>query len=156
VVELQARVVSLPPGKARLRRRMGVVSARVLVPLVVLVAPLTAGCMGDTSNPEPSSPQADTHLEIEYWPQGVGQESLHSTLDCPPDAQLRACRLLASARDDLFAPVPKDVACSEIYGGPQVAEIRGTFRGRPVNARFNRTNGCEIERWERIRFLLPD
>jgi hypothetical protein len=111
--------------------------------------------MGEASKPTPSSPNAETHLEIEYWPQGVGKESRRSTLDCPEGAELKPCRFLASARADLFAPVPKDVACNEIYGGPQVAEVRGTFRGRPVNARFDRTNGCEIERWERIRFLLP-
>jgi hypothetical protein len=124
--------------------------------VTIAFALIAAGCMGEASQPDSMTPEAETQLEIEYWPQGVGQESRRSTVDCAPDAQLRACRLLASARDDLFAPVPKDVACSEIYGGPQVAEIRGTFRGRPVNARFNRTNGCEIERWERIRFLLPD
>jgi hypothetical protein len=111
--------------------------------------------MGEASKPESSSPNAETHLEIEYWPQGVGKESRRSTLDCPEGSELKPCRLMASAGADLFAPVPKDVACNEIYGGPQVAEIRGTLQGRPVNARFDRTNGCEIERWERIRFLLP-
>jgi hypothetical protein len=111
--------------------------------------------MGEASKPESSSPNAETHLEIEYWPQGVGKESRRSTLDCPEGSALKPCRLMASAGADLFAPVPKDVACNEIYGGPQVAEIRGTLQGRPVNARFDRTNGCEIERWERIRFLLP-
>lgn len=112
--------------------------------------------MGENSTPQPSSPQADTYLEIEYWPQGMGQESRRSTLDCPPESSLKACQVLSSASDRLFAPVPKDVACSEIYGGPEIAQISGTFKGQTVNARFNRTNGCEIERWERIRFLLPN
>jgi hypothetical protein len=123
--------------------------------LLLAVGVLGAGCMGEASKPMPSSPASATHLEVEYWPQGVGSESRRSTLDCPPGSALEACRLLASAGADLFAPVPKDVACNEIYGGPQVAEVRGTFRGRPVNARFNRTNGCEIERWNRMQFLLP-
>src|SRR5688500_13674780 len=98
--------------------------------------------MGEASKPESSSPPSSTQLEIEYWPQGVGKESRRSTLDCPEGAELKPCRLLASAGADVFAPVPRDVACNEIYGGPQVAEIRGTLRGRSVNARFNRTNGC--------------
>jgi hypothetical protein len=123
---------------------------------LLALALIAAGCMGEASQPDSMAPQeAETHLEIEYWPQGVGAESRRITLDCPPDAEAEACRMLASAKDDLFAPVPKDVACNEIFGGPQVAEVRGTFRGRPLNARFNRTNGCEIERWERISFLLP-
>jgi hypothetical protein len=123
---------------------------------LLALALIAAGCMGEASNPGSSSPKADTRLEIEYWPQGVGQESRRSTVECPPGSSLKACQVLASARDNLFAPVPKDVACSEIYGGPEIAEIRGTFKGQTVNARFNRTNGCELERWERIRFLLPN
>jgi hypothetical protein len=47
------------------------------------------------------------------------------------------------------------MACIEIYGGPQVAEVRGTFRGRQVAARFSREDGCQIERWDRVRFLFP-
>jgi hypothetical protein len=56
---------------------------------------------------------------------------------------------------DPFAPVPKNVACTEIYGGPQVARVRGVFRGRRVRAGFDRTNGCEIARWNRVAFLFP-
>ena len=52
--------------------------------------------------------------------------------------------------------MPKDVACTEIYGGPQEADVRGTFRGRPVDAHFSRTNGCEIERWDTVQFLFPE
>jgi len=80
------------------------------------------------------------------------------TLHCPPGGTLphpaRACERLA-AIDKPFAPVPRNVACTEIYGGPQVAEVRGTFRGRKVNARFTRTDGCEIARWNKVRFLFP-
>jgi hypothetical protein len=123
--------------------------------VLLVLALILAGCMGENSTPQSSSPKSETHLAIEFWPQGEDAESRRMTLDCPANSSLKACQMLTSAREDLFAPVPDDVACSEIYGGPEVAEIRGTFTGRPVNARFNRTNGCEIERWERIRFLLP-
>jgi len=54
-----------------------------------------------------------------------------------------------------FRPVPADTACTEIYGGPHVAEVRGRFRGRRVSAQFTRTDGCQIERWNRVRFLFP-
>ena len=80
------------------------------------------------------------------------------TLRCPSGGTLphpaRACERLA-AIDKPFAPVPRNVACTEIYGGPQVAEVRGTFRGHKVNARFTRTDGCEIARWNKVRFLFP-
>jgi hypothetical protein len=51
--------------------------------------------------------------------------------------------------------VPENIACIEIYGGPQVARVTGTFRGRRVWATFRRTDGCEIARWNRVRFLFP-
>jgi hypothetical protein len=46
------------------------------------------------------------------------------------------------------------VACTEIYGGPQVARVRGYCRGAQVRATFNRTNGCQIARWNRVAFLF--
>jgi hypothetical protein len=48
------------------------------------------------------------------------------------------------------------MACTAIYGGPQRARVTGRLRGYPVRATFNRTNGCEIARWDRVRFLFPN
>ncbi|MEU8890187.1 SSI family serine proteinase inhibitor [Streptomyces sp. NPDC048442] len=55
---------------------------------------------------------------------------------------------------DPFAPVPPDAACTMIYGGPQRAHVTGRWAGRPVDAEFDRTNGCEIARWDRFSRLL--
>jgi hypothetical protein len=44
--------------------------------------------------------------------------------------------------------------CSMIYGGPQQALVAGTLNGQSVRARFKRTNGCEIARWNRLAFLF--
>jgi hypothetical protein len=44
--------------------------------------------------------------------------------------------------------------CTEIYGGPAEALVTGTHRGRRIWARFNRTDGCRIERWRRHAFLF--
>ena len=66
----------------------------------------------------------------------------------------RACARL----DELvrpFAPVPDGSVCTEIYGGPQTARVTGTFRGRRIWVVFRRTNGCEIDRWNRHAFLFP-
>ena len=46
--------------------------------------------------------------------------------------------------------MPQDTACTEIYGGDQVA----TVTGPGVQAFFNRANGCEIERWDDVAPLL--
>jgi hypothetical protein len=42
-----------------------------------------------------------------------------------------------------------------VYGGRAVAKVTGLIGGHPVNARFTRTDGCEIARWDRLGFLLP-
>ena len=123
-----------------------------------MAALLAAGCMGRSSSEGEGDESRTTSLEISVTPGGEVPTKIW-TLRCPdggtlPDAA-EACDKLESM-DDPFAPVPKDVACTEIYGGPQTAEVRGTFRGQPVNARFNRTNGCEIERWDKVQFLFPD
>jgi hypothetical protein len=91
-----------------------------------------------------------TSLTITVWP-GAGSESFTYTLRCPspnPD-----CAALARVARP-FAPIPPEMACAQIYGGPQRALVRGTYNGRRIWARFNRTDGCQIARWNRHRFLF--
>lgn len=65
-----------------------------------------------------------------------------------------ACRDLAAAAAAL-APAPTDQLCTQQYGGPQTARISGTYRGRPVDVRLERTDGCAIARWEALGDVLP-
>jgi hypothetical protein len=103
---------------------------------------------------------ASTSLHITVWPYGQGHAPKRSyTLTCAPVAgtlphRLAACRRLAQLKAP-FAPTPENVACTQIYGGPQQAVVMGTFRGRLIRATFNRREGCEIERWNRVAFLFP-
>ncbi|WP_432544983.1 SSI family serine proteinase inhibitor [Kineococcus sp. SYSU DK002] len=69
-----------------------------------------------------------------------------------PDAE-NACAAIAAARDP-WAPVPADMACTMVYGGPQTATVTGTWGGVAVDARFARNDGCEIARWDRLAPLL--
>ncbi|WP_241827271.1 SSI family serine proteinase inhibitor [Streptomyces graminilatus] len=57
---------------------------------------------------------------------------------------------------DPFAPVPPDSVCTMMYGGPATAHVTGTWAGRPVDATFDRSNGCQMDRWDRLVPLLPD
>jgi hypothetical protein len=82
------------------------------------------------------------------------------TLTCDPPGgdhpdPAAACAALEKGKAP-FAPVPKDMACTEIFGGPQTATITGTWRGEQVNASYNRSNGCEIARWERLIPVFQD
>ena len=127
---------------------------------LAFVVLLATGCSGRTTDDDDGveSPGVlRTELEISVTPGGEAPTKVW-TLNCPDGGTLpnaaQACEQLLQL-DDPFAPVPKDRACTQIYGGPQEADVRGTFRGRPVEAHFDRGNGCEIERWDKVGFLFP-
>ena len=108
----------------------------------------------------PAAPAtAETNLRIVVWPNGKAAPSRQWTLRCGPTGgslprRARACRLL-SARRRPFRAVPRDAVCTAVYGGPAVATVRGRFRGNRVRTSFKRTDGCQIARWDRVRFLFP-
>jgi len=105
---------------------------------------------------------AGTSLRVSYWEGGSGSapDSVW-TLRCSPAGgslarPARACAKLAAGGAMLFASVPPDTACTEIYGGPQRARVVGTVAGKRVWTTFTRANGCEISRWARVSpWLLP-
>jgi hypothetical protein len=82
------------------------------------------------------------------------------TLSCQPPGgnhpdPSKACGVLGSNGAKAFQPTPANVACSQVYGGPQKALIRGTWRGKAVDAQFDLENGCEVARWNLLLGLLP-
>ena len=103
-----------------------------------------------------------TSVRLTYWADSAKPAaSVVWTLRCdPPRGSLqqpaRACELIASGGAKLFAPVPRGIACTQIYGGPQKARVVGTVLGARVWATFTRTDGCQIGRWQRLSpWLLP-
>jgi len=75
--------------------------------------------------------------------------------DTAPDA----CDFLAStqdARTRLIDGVPKDRACTEIYGGGEVADISGSINGTAVSTTVDRANGCGIADWDLLRPILVE
>jgi hypothetical protein len=54
----------------------------------------------------------------------------------------------------VFEPVSGMTACTQQYGGPETATVKGTLHGEPIDAKFSRVNGCEIARWEEVAPLL--
>jgi hypothetical protein len=131
----------------------------VLAPLAAAVA---LGCVFGCSSSAASDSVAGkwrANLQIAVWPQGKrGADPQRWTLRCGPvggtlPAKSRACRRLLALKDPFAAS--GGGACIQIYGGPQVAEVRGRLRGAPIGTTFTRTDGCQIERWNRVRFLFP-
>jgi hypothetical protein len=130
---------------------------RLLGVSALALAALAAACGSDDG----SAAAAPTgHLTITVWPLGEGAGGARRwTLRCGPPGgthphAAKACARLAAV-PNAFQPVPRDVMCTQIYGGPQVALVTGSYAGRRINARFNRVNGCEISRWDRIAVLFP-
>jgi hypothetical protein len=99
-----------------------------------------------------------TGLRIVYRTD-VGAPARVTTLHCgPPRGTVAnpaaACQRLQALGRAAFAPTPRGMACTQIYGGPQTALVSGTLDGRRVWAHFTRRDGCEIARWNRVEFLL--
>ncbi|WP_190082896.1 SSI family serine proteinase inhibitor [Streptomyces longisporoflavus] len=88
---------------------------------------------------------------------GTYELECHPTGGTHPRAQ-EACERLDQERwgRDAFAPTPADANCTMQYGGPATARITGTWHGRPVNATYDRKNGCEISRWNNMVPVLPE
>jgi hypothetical protein len=103
---------------------------------------------------------ASTSLHVTVWPNGQGHAPKRTyTLRCAPAAgtlphRAAACARLAKLKAP-FAGTPKNVACTQIYGGPQEALVTGRFRGVLVRSWFSRRDGCQIDRWTHIGFLFP-
>ena len=122
------------------------------VPLIGLLVALALGC-GSAE-----SANGSTSLTVTVWPEGRGAGRTTWTLRCDPPRgthprRAAACTALARAKTP-FAPVAETAICTQIYGGPDEALVRGTYRGRRVSARFERTDGCQITRWNRLSSVL--
>jgi Subtilisin inhibitor-like len=128
----------------------------------VLVAGL--GCGAGQSAPSGGSTgtaaKPATDLRITVWPKGRdgAAKPQRWTLRCGPDGGTlprrgAACDRLAKLKKP-FAPTPGTLACIDLYGGPQQALVTGTHDGRRVWATLSARNGCEIARWNKLKFLL--
>ena len=124
---------------------------------------LAAGLLlavGGCSNGEDDQPGTSTDLTITVTAD-EGATPVVMQLECDPPRgdhpqPAEACKEIAAAGLSIFQPVPKDQACTMIYGGPQEATISGSFKGAHVEGEFNRSNGCEIDRWEKLGTTVFD
>ena len=121
----------------------------------LLALAVVAGCGGGSGD----GGNAKIDLKLTLWPTGTNGDSVTWTLRCAPAGGTHtqaasACRKLGTMSSP-FAPIPKDAACTDQYGGPQVALVTGFFRGRALWVQLANRNGCEIARFTRLSFLVP-
>jgi hypothetical protein len=125
------------------------------VPLVVLLIAclaLAAGCGEDDEQAARPGGSAFAELTVTVDRDGKGPDRARARrVTCAAAAD---CPALAAVKAEELEPTPGDVACTELYGGPQTATVTGRLRGREIDARFSRVNGCEIARWQAATAIL--
>jgi hypothetical protein len=67
----------------------------------------------------------------------------------------KLCRRAYALKRFLSSAPDTDRACTEIYGGPDRARVRGFIQNADVDRRFGRADGCEIADWDVAQRLLP-
>jgi hypothetical protein len=120
---------------------------------------VTAGPPSSAAPGTPASAKTRLTITVRMSPTA---KPVTRTLTCdPPGGDVprapdvcAALARVAAAKPDPFAPTPKGQMCTQIYGGPQVATIKGVWNGRKIDATITRTNGCEIKRWNDLAALL--
>ncbi|MEV7425618.1 MULTISPECIES: SSI family serine proteinase inhibitor [unclassified Streptomyces] len=134
---------------------MPVRTALVAALLLTVTAPVTAASA--------TSPAPVDHLTVTVAHSGSARTDGTFELYCHPGGgDHRAVQDACDALDgmtkwgqDTFAPPPGRAKCTAQDGGPATARVTGVWAARAVDARFRRTNGCEVSRWDRFKPLLP-
>jgi len=116
---------------------------------------LSLAACGDEAK---SAGSADaTKLTVRVDGDGSGPTKVRTLdLTCAEGDKDGACAAAANLSAADLAPTPANTACTQIYGGPETASITGTLNGEPVDAKFSRTDGCEIKRWDAAAPLLDE
>jgi hypothetical protein len=129
---------------------------RILFAAAALAALAAASCGGEG---DATGNQA-ADLKVVVRPDGPAGAARRATIACdrlgPGSPGSPVCDELGGLSRRDLAPVPRDVACAEVYGGPAVASVRGTLHGKRVSARFSLSDACEVRRWGRNSALLGE
>lgn len=143
--------------------------------ILVIALSLTACAVDDTDVPIPVEPDggigdgagppgggfavADLTITIEHPDAATveyqvtceeGTATIVGLADLPADAACRQLSIPEVQERLVTPPLPGDRVCTEIYGGPDTAHIRGTLDGQPVDTVIDRANGCGISDWDNL------
>ncbi|MFF1403153.1 SSI family serine proteinase inhibitor [Streptomyces sp. NPDC058294] len=151
-------MTSLLSGAGRRPLLASLAGAASLLPLLTAVPASAAGAVPPPVRPE----DRGDHLTVVVRHAGAGRDGTYQ-VSCHPDAGRHpdvagACRVLDTRTRwgrDPFAPVDPGAVCTPLYGGPATAHVTGVWAGRPVDASYDRGDGCQIRRWDRMVPLLP-
>ncbi|MEU8603129.1 MULTISPECIES: SSI family serine proteinase inhibitor [Streptomyces] len=134
-----------------------------LASLASLSAAHPAAATGAGAGASTGSVPAGDHLTVTVRDAGAGADGTFELYCNPgggthPDPEGACAAVERDTRwgQDAFAPVPEGSVCTMQYGGPATAHVTGVWAGRPVDVTYDRRDGCEISRWDRMVPLLPE
>lgn len=143
----------VPPGARAALRRF---AAGAAVVSAAALATMSA------APPAAASAQEGDRLTVTVRDAGEGLDGTYEVTCRPgrgshPDPEGACAAVERNTRwgQDTFAPPQRDAICTMQYGGPATAHVTGTWAGRPVDAVYDRRNGCAIDRWDALVPLLP-
>jgi hypothetical protein len=122
---------------------------RVAAALIACLTLVACGSGDERDDGRAAAPGREgASLIVKVQPKGPKGPMRRTRIECERLGEGRErCRRLGDLTVKQLAPVPPDIACAEIYGGPARARVTGKLRGERIDARFNRTDACEIKRW---------
>jgi hypothetical protein len=108
-------------------------------------------------------PGADAELDVQYSHPEAGVEFSYG-IECGEsgaqvtgaidqsgvDAATACGALTETAVVERLVDGPDHDVCTEIYGGPDVAEVTGTVGGEQVETTVDRADGCGINDWDEV------
>lgn len=97
---------------------------------------------------KPTPESQPTELFLECTADGVGETTTVPNAAAACEAVKRLGAAFFNAQPD-----PNQM-CTQQYGGPQTATVKGTVDGHRVYATFSATDGCEIARWNALETIL--
>ncbi len=134
-----------------------------------VIALLLAGCASGTSSGGTSiqAPFEQVKLDVSigstdgptiatasYWVGSDGTPRGTGFLDDADAAAVAAALREPAVRNRLLAGESPDQACTETYGGPDVATVTGSIGGHGVATSFHRANGCGLADWALLAPLI--
>jgi ABC-type glycerol-3-phosphate transport system substrate-binding protein len=114
--------------------------------IVVVLAALAvlAGCGEDDTEQPAQAPSQFADLTVTV---NDGSKTKTAQITCNAASDSKECAALAELDAKWLEPTPGNRACTQQYGGPETATLKGTLHDKAVDAKFSRVNGCEIARW---------
>ena len=158
------RVVSLVPSVTEPRDGLSAPPGPLTALTCFVVGTLAlAGCGGQRPVAvRGGGPVTSLRVEVRPTP---GATARRATLTCAGSPAATgfiadpraACDLVTGnerARARLVAGTPADRMCTQLYGGPQQAQVSGRVVGRPVDVTLTRVDGCGVADWSLLQPLL--